>query len=110
MGASLAYYTLFSIAPLVLIAVSVAGLVFGEAAARGEVFEQLAGLLGGESALAIEAMLRSLDRPGAGVLGTLIGVLTLLIGATTVFAELQAAMDRIWRVPAPGCGAGCARA
>jgi len=100
LGAALAFYTLFSIAPLLLIAISVAGLVFGEQAARGEIMGQLSALLGPDSAHVVESLLRSLNRPGAGALGTLAGVGVLLVGATTVFAELQGAMDRIWRTPA----------
>ena len=99
MGAALAFYTLFSLAPLLLIVISVAGLVFGEQAARGEIMLQLSGMLGAEGAKTIEAVLQSLNRPAAGVIGTLLGVVALLIGATTVFAELQDAMDRIWRAP-----------
>jgi membrane protein len=99
MGAALSYYTVFSLAPVLLIVVSVAGLVFGEEAARGEVFEQIAGLVGAESARAIELMLESLNKPERGALGTVIGVVTLGIGATTVFGELQDALDRIWRAP-----------
>src|SRR5262245_32924519 len=100
MGAALSYYTVFSLAPVLLIVVSVTGLVFGEEAARGEVFEQIAGLVGTESAQAIEQMLSALRKPGRGVVGTVIGLITLLIGATTVFGELQDALDRIWRAPA----------
>ncbi|MCY7316504.1 MAG: YihY/virulence factor BrkB family protein [Rubrivivax sp.] len=106
MGAALAFYTLFSIAPLLLIVISVAGLVFGEQAARGEIFGQLATLLGPESAKTIEVMLQALNKPDAGVLGTLVGLIVLLIGATTVFAELQDAMDRIWRAPTRPAGGG----
>jgi membrane protein len=100
MGAALAYYTLFSIAPLLLISISLAGLLFGAEAARGEVIGQLSSLVGEQSARTIESMLVELNRPGAGVAGAVIGGITLLIGATTVFAELQAALDRIWRAPA----------
>ena len=106
MGAALAFYTLFSIAPLLLIVISVAGLVFGEQAARGEIIEQLATLVGRDSASTIESLLQGLNRPEAGVLGTLVGLLVLLIGATTVFAELQDAMDRIWRAPSRPAGGG----
>ncbi len=106
MGAALAFYTVFSIAPLLLIVISVAGLVFGEQAARGEILAQLATLVGTDSARTVESMLGSLNRPDAGLLGSAVGLVTLLIGATTVFAELQNAMDRIWRAPArpPGNG------
>lgn len=100
MGAALAFYTLFSVAPLLLIVISVAGLFFGEAAARAEIFAQISELVGPESAATLNTALRSLDRPAASVMGTLVGLGTLLIGATTVFAELQNAMDRIWQVPA----------
>jgi membrane protein len=99
MGAALAYYTLFSLAPLLLIAISLAGLWFGVEAARGEVVRQLEQLVGGATAEAVESMLVALNRPEAGRAGTLVGLVTLLIGATTVFAELRQAMDRIWNVP-----------
>lgn len=100
MGAALAYYTVFSIAPLLLIVISVAGLVFGEEAARGEIFGQLAGLMGADGARALESLLESFRRPETGVTATLVSLAVLLVGATTVFAELQDALDRIWRAPA----------
>jgi membrane protein len=100
MGAALAYYTTFSAAPLILIVVSVAGLVFGQEAARGEIFAQLRGLIGEQGAVAVEGLLQSVSKPKDGALGTVIGIVVLLIGATTVFAELQDALDRIWRAPA----------
>ncbi len=100
MGAALSYYTLFSIAPLLLIVVSIAGMVFGEEAARGEIFGQLNGFMGSEAAAAIQGLLESVNKPAQGTLATIAGVTLVLIGATTVFAELQDAMDRIWRAPA----------
>jgi membrane protein len=100
MGAALAYYTMFSIAPLLLIVISVAGLVFGADAARGEVFEQLEGLMGATGAKAVEGLLQSVDQPSSGIVATMVGLAVLLIGATTVFAELQNSLDRIWRAPA----------
>jgi membrane protein len=100
MGAALSYYTLFSIAPLLLIVISLAGLFFGEAAARGEIMQQLEGLRGADGARAVAALLKSVNRPAAGILATAAGILTLLIGATGVFAELQNDLDRIWRAPA----------
>ncbi len=99
MGAALSYYTVFSLAPLLLIVVSIAGLVFGEDAARGEIFGQLAGLLGDDAAKAVEDVLASLNKPTQSITSALIGVGVLLIGATSVFAELQDALDRIWRAP-----------
>ncbi len=100
MGAALAYYTLFSFAPLLLIVISVAGLWFGPDAARGEIFSQLSGLVGVAGALTIQELLQSVNRPAGGIAATTIGLVLMLIGATTVFAELQDALDRIWRAPA----------
>jgi membrane protein len=99
MGAAIAYYTLFSIAPLLLIAIAVAGFFFGEEAARGEIFAQIRGLLGEEGAAAVQGLVKSASRPAHGSLAILIGVVATLIGATAVFGELQSAMDRIWRAP-----------
>ena len=100
MGAALSYYSVFSMAPLLLVVISIAGLVFGEDAVRGEVFGQLQSLLGPEAAKAVEAILASVsDKPAEGVLSTVIGLAVLLIGATSVFGELQDALDRIWRAP-----------
>jgi membrane protein len=99
MGAALAYYTLFSLAPLLLIVIAVAGLFFGPDAARGEIFEQLQALIGAPGALAVQELLESVNRPAGGVLATVSGVVLMLIGATTVLAELQSALDRIWRAP-----------
>lgn len=100
MGAALSYYSMFSLAPLLLIVIAIAGLVFGEEAARGEVFGQIRGLLGTESAQAVEAVLASLHRPAEGTASALLGIAVLLVGATSVFGELQDALDRIWRAPA----------
>ena len=100
MGAALAYYTMFSVAPLLLIVISVAGLAFGAEAARGEIFGQLRGMMGETGAAAIQELLESVSEPAEGVVGTMIGAVVLLIGATTVFGELQDALDRIWRAPA----------
>jgi membrane protein len=100
MGAALAYYTVFSLAPLLLIVVSVAGLAFGEAAVRGELFAQLQGLMGQDAAQAVQGLLASASKPSHGVLGTIVGIAIVVFGATTVFAELQDDLDRIWRAPA----------
>lgn len=99
MGAALAYYTLFSLAPLLLIVISVAGLIFGEAAARGEIQVQLNTLMGPLSAHAVQDLLASVHHPAKGVAATLLGLVLLLAGAASVFGELQDALDRIWRVP-----------
>lgn len=99
MGAALSYYTVFSLAPLLLIVISVAGLIFGADAARGEIFGQLRGTMGDDAARAVEGLLASVSKPAEGITATVIGVAVLLIGATTVFGELQNALDRIWRAP-----------
>jgi membrane protein len=100
MGAALAYYTIFSLAPLLLIVIAVAGLVFGQDAVRGEIVDQLGGVIGRDSANAVQGLLKSASEPKQGLLSSAIGIVLLLVGATTVFAELQSALDRIWRVPA----------
>ncbi len=105
MGAALAYYTMFSMAPLLLIVVAVAGTVFGQDAARGEISAQLSALMGDRGARAVQELLAGLDKPAQSMAATVVGVLLLLVGATTVFAELQDALDRIWRVPT-GAGTG----
>lgn len=99
MGAALAYYTIFSLAPLLLIVISVAGLVFGEDAARGEIQAQLQDLMGDRGASALQDLLASVREPAEGLTGTAVGLVLLFFGATTMFAELQDALDRIWRVP-----------
>ncbi len=100
MGAALAFYTIFSIAPLLLIVISIAGMVFGEEAARGEIFDQLDGMLGPQGALAVQGLIESGGKPVENVLATAFGLVLFYIGATSVFAELQDALDRIWRAPA----------
>jgi len=99
MGAAIAYYTMFSIAPLLLIVISIAGLIFGTEAARGEIFGQLQGLMGEQGARAVQDMLASVNQPKQGAIATITGALLLIVGATTVFAELQNSLDRIWRAP-----------
>ena len=99
MGAALSYYTIFSLAPLLLIAISVAGLVFGRDAAQGAVVDQLQGLIGPNGAQAVQDLLRNVSKPSSGMLATGTGVAVLVIGATSVFAELQDDLNRIWQVP-----------
>ncbi len=106
MGAALAYYTLFSIAPLLIIAIAVAGLVFGQEAARGEIVSQIQDLIGREGAIAVQGLLKSANAPAKEIFATVISVIKLPIGATTVFGELQSDLDRIWRVPVPATANG----
>src|SRR4029079_10969800 len=105
MGAALAYYSLFSIAPLLLIAITIAGFFFGADAARGAILEQMRGLIG-EGAVGLEELLKSASHPANSVIGMVTGIVLLIVGATTVVAELQTALDRIWRAPAPGQQSG----
>jgi membrane protein len=100
MGAALSYYSVFSVAPLLLIVIAVAGLVFGQEAAQGAVVAQLQGLLGDSGAEIVQEMLESVSEPKEGVVATVTGLALLLVGATTVFAELQDDLDRVWKAPA----------
>jgi len=100
MGAALAYYTVFSIAPLLIIVIAVAGFAFGREAVQGELAAQLNELVGPDGAQAIQGLIASASEPRKGAIASLIGGVVLLLGATTVFGELQSSLDRIWRVPA----------
>jgi membrane protein len=97
---ALAFYTLFSLAPVVIIAVAVIGVVFGEEAARGEIVAQLQGLMGHDAAQAVERAVARSRIQESGLLPTLFGVGALVVGATTVFAQMQAALNAIWGVAA----------
>lgn len=98
LGAALAYYTVFSIAPLLLIAIAIAGLVFGQEAARHEISAQLGRVMGPSMATAIEGMVKAAAKPKSGAMATIIGIVTLLFGASGVFAQLNDALDTIWNV------------
>lgn len=98
-GAALAFYTVFSLAPILILSIAIAGLFFGKEAARGEIFAQVKDLLGTDAAAAIQAMIQSASRPGAGLIATVIGVVTLCVGATTALAELKDGLDQIWHAP-----------
>jgi membrane protein len=105
LAGALAYYTLLSLTPLLVVAVSVAGLVFGEEAARGQIAAQLQGLVGPEAGQAIQAILANAKTPSSGILGTIFGGALLLFGASGVFGELQDSLNTIWEVqPKPGRG------
>ena len=96
-GASIAYYTLFSLAPILLIVVALAGLAFGRDAARGALVDQLSGLMGGKSAEALQAMIESASDPKTGMTASLIGILAALITLTGAFGEVQSALNAIWK-------------
>jgi membrane protein len=98
-GAALAYYTTFSMAPILIIAIAVAGMVYGVDAAREEVGVQMRGLLGETGAKAVEEMLANANQGGSGVIATVIGTVTLLLGASGLFGELQGALNLIWNAP-----------
>lgn len=96
-GASIAYFTLFSLAPVLLVIIAVAGMIFGRDAAQGAIVDQLSGLMGRDTAGAIQAMLRSASDRFSGMLATLIGLVTVLLAATGVFGEVQMALNAIWK-------------
>jgi membrane protein len=98
LGASLSYYTLFALAPVLIIAIAIAGFFFGPEAVRGEVVGQIRGLMGEEGARAVQAMLEGAARPSASRIATVAGILTFFLGATGAFLELQTALNGIWRV------------
>jgi membrane protein len=105
LAASLALYTLLSLAPLLILAVSVAALLFGEDAARGQIAQQLSGVLGDKGAVAVEAILANAKAPSSGILGTVVGLGIALFGASGVFGELQGTLNAIWDVDSkPGRG------
>jgi len=100
-GAAIAFYTVFSLAPLMLIVIGIAGFFWGEEAVRGELMRQVGAMVGDSGAMAIEGVVRSsAEEPEQGMIATAASIVFLAIGATRVFAELQSALDRIWKVPA----------
>ena len=106
LAAALSYYTLFSLAPLLLIAIGVAGLVFGREAAQNQIVETLQGMIGQDSAKAVQEMIQaSSEKPKTGMLSTIIGFVALLFGAGGVVGQLQTSLNKMWEVtPRPGQG------
>jgi len=98
LGAALAYYGIFSMAPLLVIAIGIASMVFGQQAAQGELLDQIEGTVGADAGQAVQDMLRSTDRGGGSVAATIVGVVLLLFGASGAFVQLQDALDTIWHV------------
>ena len=98
LGASLAYYTLFSIAPVLIIVIAVAGLVFGAEAVRGEIVGQIEGFMGADGARVVQDLVQNASLAGRGGLALIIGSVTFLLAATGVFLELQYALNTIFRV------------
>lgn len=105
LAAALAYYSIFSMAPLLIIVIAVAGLVFGEEAARGEIVTQVSGTIGPQAARTLEEMVQHAGEHEGGIAAVVIGIVVLVIGASGVFVQLQDALNTIWRVqPKPGRG------
>ena len=101
LGAALAYYTLFSVAPILIIAIAIAGYVFGADTAQTEVFAQLQALIGEAGAAAVRDLVANAHYSDKQGLAAAVGVVTLIVGATSVFGELQNALERIWQTPKP---------
>ena len=99
-GAAIAYYSIFSLGPVLVIAIAIAGFVFGEDAARGDVELQLRGLLGDATAKAVDAMLVGANKPAQGLLATVLGTLFLLFAAVSVVVQLKDAFNTVWEVDA----------
>jgi membrane protein len=98
-GAALAFYTVFSLAPVLILSIAIAGFVFGEAAARGEIVGQIGDLVGPQGAQLVQSVLQNASRPGAGFLPTVVSIVTLILGANTALAELKTGLDQTWNVP-----------
>lgn len=101
-GAAIAYFTVFSIAPMLVICIAIAGLVFGQEAAQGAIVGQLRGLMGDQAAQAIQTMIASAGKRSSGIWATVIGFGTLLITASGVFGEMQSALNYIWKAQPKG--------
>jgi membrane protein len=98
-GAALAFYTIFSLAPVLIISIAIAGFFFGEAAARGEIVDQIGDLVGPQGAQLVQSVLQNASRRDAGLIATIFSIVTLILGANTALAELKAGLDQIWDVP-----------
>lgn len=105
LAAALSFYTLFSISPLLVVAIAVAGLLYGEAAATGEALARMEAMMGPQAAAAVQTILANTADRGAGIVATVAGLVGVLLGATGVFGHLQRALNRMWKVrPRPGQG------
>lgn len=102
-SAALAFYTVFSLAPVLLVVITVAGAVFGQDAVRGRIVRQFEGLMGREQAVLVQTVISKAQEQKSGGIAAIVGIVTLVIGATGVFAQLQSSLNRIWEVePRPG--------
>jgi membrane protein len=100
LSASLSYFTIFSLAPLIIIIISVCGFFFGDIAVRGQIFGQISGFVGNESALQIQEMIKNVKLSGGSYVATTVGIITLILGASGVFAEMQDSINLIWGLKA----------
>lgn len=101
MGAALSYYAVFSLAPLILLGVAIAGLFFGDAAVEGRIISELRGIMGASTAATIQSMVEAARRPAAGIAATVVGLFTLGLGASAVMIEVKGSLNRIWRAEPP---------
>lgn len=99
LGAALAFYTIFSLPALLILVIAVAGLAFGVDAAQGQIVNEVQAFIGEESAKTLQTVIESARRPEAGIVATIVGLVTLLLGATGVFGELEDALNIVWNVP-----------
>jgi membrane protein len=100
LSAALSYYTIFSLGPVLIIVISLAGIFFGRDAAQGKIYNQIHGLVGNEAALQIQEIIRNIEQSQHGRQGAVIGIIILIIGATSVFTEIQDSINYIWSVKA----------
>jgi membrane protein len=101
LSAALSYYTVFSVAPLLIVMISLASVFFGKLAVEGRVYNQISGLVGSDTALQIQTIIRNTQESNHGKLGGIIGTIILLIGASGVFSEIQSSINYLWSIPAP---------
>jgi membrane protein len=101
LSAALSYYTVFSIAPLLIVIISLSGIFFGRLAVEGRIYNQISGLVGSDTALQIQGIIRNTQESNHGKLGGLIGTIILIIGASGVFSEIQSSINYLWSIPAP---------
>src|SRR6218665_1413619 len=100
LSASLAYYTIFALAPLLLLLISLAGIFLGKDAIQGKVFGELRGLIGATAALQVQDMIKAIELSGKSTIAFIVGIITSLVGATSIFGEIQDSINIIWKVKA----------
>jgi membrane protein len=101
LSAALSYYTVFSVAPLLIVIISLAGIFFGKQAVEGRVYHQISGLVGSDAALQVQSIIGAIQQSNHGVAGGVIGFIVLIIGASGVFSEIQSSINYLWLIPPP---------